>query len=338
VLCPDIIAQLGILWQYHFEPQPNFWPPNFETLMSAPFVTLVEVGPRDGLQNEKVAFSTATKLEFIQRLVSAGIRRMEATSFVNPQRVPQMADAEAVMAGVPRGSDTSYIGLVLNRRGFDRAVEAGCDEVGFVVVASDTFSKRNQGMSTAEGIALWHEISRAAVERGIKASVMISAACGCPFEGAVPVSRILEIAAEVVKSPSVDLAIADTIGVGVPPQVTAIVEGLRPMVKDTPIRAHFHNTRNTAIANIAAAVQAGATIIDASTGGIGGCPFAPKATGNVATEDVLYLLHHMGIETGISLDGIIETAKWIEGQLGRPTPGMVSKAGDFLVAPVRDAA
>lgn len=301
-------------------------------------VTLVEVGPRDGLQNEKVAFSTATKLEFIQRVVDAGTRRLEVTSFVNPQRVPQMADAEAVMAGIPRGTGASYIGLVLNRRGFDRAVAAGCDEVGFVILASDTFSRRNQGTGTADGILLWHEISRAAAEQGIKASVMISAVCGCPFEGAVPVSRILEIAAEAVKSPSIELAIADTIGVGVPTQVTAIVEGLLPLVKDTPIRAHFHNTRNTAIANIAAAVQAGATIIDASTGGIGGCPFAPKATGNVATEDVLYLLQHMGIETGMSLERVIETAGWLENQLGRPVPGMVSKAGDFPASPMQDAA
>ncbi len=306
--------------------------------MTPPFVTLVEVGPRDGLQNEKVAFSTAMKLEFVQRVVDAGTHRLEVASFVNPQRVPQMADAEAVMAGVPRGMGASYIGLVLNQRGFERAVAAGCDEVGFVILASDTFSRRNQGTGTAESILLWHEISRLAAERGIKASVMISAACGCPFEGAVPVSRILEIAAEVVKSPSIDLAIADTIGVGVPTQVTAIVEGLRPLAKDTPIRAHFHNTRNTAIANIAAAVQAGATIIDASTGGIGGCPFAPKATGNVATEDVLYLLQHMGIETGMSLERVIETAGWLENQLGRPVPGMVSKAGDFPASPMQNAA
>ncbi len=301
-------------------------------------VTLVEVGPRDGLQNEKVALSTAIKLEFIQRVIAAGTRRLEVTSFVNPQRVPQMADAEAVMAGVPRGTAASYIGLVLNQRGFERAVAAGCDEVGFVILASDTFSRRNQGMGTADGILLWHEISRAAAERGINASVMISAACGCPFEGAVPVSRILEIAAEVVKSPSIELAIADTIGVGVPTQVTAIIEGVQPLAKDIPIRAHFHNTRNTAIANIAAAVQAGATVIDASTGGIGGCPFAPKATGNVATEDVLYLLQHMGIETGMSLECVIETAGWLENQLGRPVPGMVSKAGDFPASSMQDAA
>ena len=301
-------------------------------------VTLVDVGPRDGLQNERVSFSTETKLEFIRRLVEAGITRMEATSFVNPERVPQMADAEAVMAGVPRGNGVSYIGLVLNKRGFERAVAAGCDEVGFVIVASDTFSRRNQGMSTADGIRLWHEIAAEAAGRGVKASVMISAACGCPFEGNMPVSRVLEIAAEVAKSPSVELALADTIGVGVPTQVKALVEGVRPLAGDRPIRVHVHNTRNTAIANIVAAVEAGATIIDASTGGIGGCPFAPKATGNVATEDALYLLHHMGIKTGVSLEGVIETARWIEGQLGRPVPGLVSKAGDFPPTSIRNAA
>ncbi len=297
--------------------------------MRAKFVTLVEVGPRDGLQNESVPFSTDAKVEFITRSIDAGIRRIEVTSFVNPQRVPQMADAEAVMAALPRDRGASYIGLVLNRRGFDRAVAAGCNEVGLAVVASDTFSRRNQGMGTEDAIKLWHEIAHEAAARNIKASVMISAAFGCPFEGEVPVSRVLEIAAGIAKSPSVDIAIADTIGVGVPNQVTAIIDGLRPIAKDTPIRVHFHNTRNTAIANIYAAVEAGATIVDASTGGIGGCPFAPRATGNVATEDVLYLLHHMGIETGISLAGVISNAQWVEQQLGRSVPGMVSKAGDF---------
>jgi hydroxymethylglutaryl-CoA lyase len=300
-------------------------------------VTLVEVGPRDGLQNEKVTLSTEQKVEFIKQALDAGLRRMEVASFVNPTKVPQMADAEAVLSTAPRGRGESYIGLVLNRRGFDRAIAAGCDEVGFVVVASDTFSRRNQGMGTEDGIQLWHEISRESAERGIKASVMISAACGCPFEGDVPVSRVLDIAVEIAKSPSVDLAIADTIGVGVPSQVKAIVDGLIPIARDTPIRVHFHNTRNTAIANIYAAVEAGATIIDASIGGIGGCPFAPNATGNGATEDVIYLLTHMGIETGVSLEGIISTAHWIEKQLGRAVPGMVSKAGDFQVSALRAA-
>ncbi len=299
--------------------------------MKPKFVTLVDVGPRDGLQNERVLLSTDQKVEYVNRLADAGIRRMEATSFVHPKKVPQMADAEAVMAAVPRNRGVSYIGLVLNRRGFDRAIAAGCDEVGIAVIASETFSQRNQGMSTAEAIALWHEISAEAKERGIKASVMISAAFGCPFEGEVPVSRVLEIAAEVAKSPSIDLAVADTIGVAVPSQVEAIMAGLRPIAKDTPIRVHFHNTRNTAIANICTSIENGATIVDASTGGIGGCPFAPNATGNVATEDVVYLLNHMGIETGVSLDALIDTANWVEQQLGRPVPSMLAKAGDFRV-------
>ncbi|HLG87185.1 MAG TPA: hydroxymethylglutaryl-CoA lyase [Alphaproteobacteria bacterium] len=306
--------------------------------MAPQSVTLVEVGLRDGLQNERVVFSTNAKIEFARRLAASGVRRMEATSFVNPARVPQMADAEALMANLPRGHGVSYIGLVLNQRGFERAVAAGCDEIGFVIVASDSFSRRNQGMGTSEGLALWHLIAAEAADRGIKASVMISAACGCPFEGRVPVARVLELAAEVVKSPAIELAIADTIGVGVPTQVTAIVEGARRLAEDRPIRVHFHNTRNTAIANIAAAIAAGASIVDASAGGIGGCPFAPRATGNVATEDVLYMLHHMGIETGVSLAGAIETARWLEEQLGRPVPGLVSKAGDFPAEPARDAA
>jgi hydroxymethylglutaryl-CoA lyase len=306
--------------------------------MAPQSVTLVEVGLRDGLQNERVVFSTVAKIEFARRLAASGIRRMEATSFVNPARVPQMADAEALMAGLPRGSGVSYIGLVLNQRGFERAVAAGCDEIGFVIVASETFSRRNQGMGTSEGLALWRRIAAEAAERGVKASVMISAACGCPFEGEIPVARVLELAAEAVKSPSTELAIADTIGAGVPTQVTALVEGSRRLAGDRPIRVHFHNTRNTAIANIAAAVAAGASIVDASAGGIGGCPFAPRATGNVATEDVLYLLHRMGIETAVSLAAAIDTAHWIEEQLGRPVPGLLSKAGDFPVAPARDAA
>jgi len=292
-------------------------------------VTLVEVGPRDGLQNEPVALPTSAKVEFVQRVVASGIRRVEVASFVNPARVPQMADAEAVIAALPRQSAASFIGLVLNQRGFERAVSAGCDEIGFVVVASETFSRRNQGMGTDDAIHLWHDIAAEAARRDVKASIMISAVCGCPFEGEVPTARVLEIAEKVMGPPMVELAIADTIGAGVPSQVSAILAGLRPIVGELPLRAHFHNTRNTAIANICAAIANGATIIDASTGGIGGCPFAPRATGNVATEDVLYLLNHMGVETGVSLETVIETAHWIEGQLGKPTPGMVSRAGDF---------
>jgi len=296
------------------------------------FVTLVEVGPRDGLQNEPTILPTEAKVAFINRALDAGIRHIEAVSFVNPKKVPQMADAEAVMAGVPRDRGAVYCGLVLNRRGFDRAVAAGCDEVLYVTSSTDSFSQRNQGMTVADAIAGWHEVAQLAAERGMRASVSISNAFGCPFEGRVPIARIAEIAAELVKSPVGDLTIPDTIGVAVPPQVTAMWTALRPVVGGVSLRAHFHNTRNTAIANVHAAVEAGATVVDASIGGIGGCPFAPRATGNVATEDVLYLLDEMGIETGVSLQRLIDTAKWLEPQLGHTLPGMVSRAGGFPAA------
>ena len=295
------------------------------------FVRLVEVGPRDGLQNEPTILPTEAKIAFIKRALDAGLTHIEAVSFVNPKKVPQMADADAVMAGVPRDRGAVYCGLVLNRRGFDRAVEAKCDEILFVTSSTDSFSLRNQGMPVADAIAAWHEIAHAAAEIGMRASVSISNAFGCPFEGRVPVSRVVEIAAELVKVPIGDLTIPDTIGVAVPPQVTAMWNALRPVAKDVPLRAHFHNTRNTAIANVYAAVEAGASVVDASIGGIGGCPFAPRATGNVATEDVLYLLDEMGIETGISLDGLIDTARWLEPQLGHTLAGMVSRAGGFPV-------
>ncbi len=293
------------------------------------FVTLVEVGPRDGLQNEPTILSTEAKLGFIDRALQAGIRHIEAVSFVNPKKVPQMADAEAVMAAVPRNRGAVYSGLVLNRRGFDRAVAAGCDEILYVTSSTESFSRRNQGMSRADAIAGWHDIAREAAERGIRASVSISNAFGCPFEGRVPIAAIVDMAAELVKSPTADLTIPDTIGVAVPPQVTQMWAALKPVVGDVSLRAHFHNTRNTAIANVHAAVAAGARVVDASIGGIGGCPFAPRATGNVATEDVLYLLGEMGIETGISLDGVIAAAHWLEPLLGHTLPGMVSRAGGF---------
>lgn len=301
-------------------------------------IQLVEVGARDGLQNEKVPVSTAAKLVFINRMIDAGIRRLEATSFVNPKLVPQMADASEVMAGVPRDRGVSFIGLVLNKKGFDRAVEAKVDEVGCVVVASDTFGQKNQGQTIEDSIRVWHELSRAAKERGVKASLTISAAFGCPFEGEVPLSRVRDIVEACMKSPGVDLAVADTIGVGVPSQVTEMLRTIKPLAGDVPLRVHFHNTRNTGIANVAAAVAEGVTYVDASIGGIGGCPFAPRATGNVASEDVLYMLSRMGIDLGIDLDKVIEAANWIETQLGKTVPGMVSKAGGFPSSVQQDCA
>ena len=302
--------------------------------MSLP-LEIVEVGPRDGLQSEPDVLATPLKLELISRLVDAGVRRVEVASFVNPKRVPQMADAEAVMAGLPKRPDVQYVGLVLNRRGFDRALAAGCTEIGMVTAATDTFAQRNQGASIEETIAAWEEIAPLARAAGIRAQVTISVSFGCPFEGEVAPARVIEIARRLAASKPVEIAIADTIGVAVPTQVTALVEQLLPALSGVPLRCHFHNTRNTAVANAYAAVMAGVHTLDSSVGGIGGCPFAPNATGNVATEDLLYMLSRSGFETGIDLGRLIETARWLQEQRGKPVPSMVSKAGGF---PKRSAA
>lgn len=292
-------------------------------------VEILEVGPRDGLQNEPGVVPTATKIELIERMIAAGLRRIEVASFVNPARVPQMADAEEVLRTLPRRVGVSYVGLVLNRRGFDRAVAAGCDEIGMAVVASDTFNRRNQGASTAESITAWHDIAAAARAAGIRAQVTISAVCGCPFEGEVPSARVVDIARQVAESAPCEIALADTIGVGVPAQVTDLVHEVRAAVPSIPLRGHFHNTRNTGLANAYAAVEAGIRVLDASLGGIGGCPFAPAATGNIPTEDLVYMLHRSGFETGVSLEKLIDASGWLQERLGRPVPGMLVKAGGF---------
>jgi hydroxymethylglutaryl-CoA lyase len=293
-------------------------------------VDVVEVGPRDGLQSEPGVVPTAAKIEFIQRALAAGIRRVEVTSFVNPKKVPQMADAEDVLRalGAPPAG-VHFIGLVLNRRGFERAVAAGCNEVGMAVVASDTFNRRNQGVATAESIAVWLDIAREAERAGVRAQVTVSAVFGCPFEGEIAVDRVVEVVQRVAEARPFEIALADTIGVGVPTQVGELVARVREAVPGIPLRCHFHNTRNTGFANVYAALQAGVRTFDASLGGIGGCPFAPAATGNIATEDLLYLLHRAGYATGVSLDAAIETAKWLQEQLGRTVPGMLAKAGGF---------
>jgi hydroxymethylglutaryl-CoA lyase len=292
-------------------------------------IEIVEVGPRDGLQNEPGVLETATKVEFIQKAVAAGLRRLEVASFVNPKRVPQMADAEAVLANLPRLPDVCYTGLVLNRRGFERAVAAGCQEIGMVVVASDTFNQRNQGVSTAESLAAWLEIAQAARAAGVRAQVTVSAAFGCPFEGEVPPARVVELVERCAAAEPYEIAIADTIGVGVPSQVTELVGRIRAVLPDLRLRGHFHNTRNTGLANAYAAVEAGIDTLDASLGGIGGCPFAPTATGNIPTEDLVYMLERMGVETGTRLDALIATARWLQDRLGRTVPGLLAKAGGF---------
>ena len=292
-------------------------------------IEIVEVGPRDGLQNEAAAVTTEVKLEFIRRAVDAGLRRVEVASFVNPRRVPQMADAEAIFAALPRREDVVYVGLVLNRAGFDRAAAAGCREIGMVVFTTDEFNRRNQGVTSAESIRAWREISAAARAAGIRAQVTISAAFGCPFEGEVPARRVVDIARELAEAAPFEIAIADTIGVGVPGQVTEIFARVAEAAPGIALRGHFHNTRNTGLANAYAAVMAGAATLDASLGGLGGCPFAPAATGNIPTEDLVYMLDRMGIATGVNLARAIDTARWIERHVGHAVPGMLVKAGGF---------
>ncbi len=259
-----------------------------------------------------------------------GARRMEVTSFVNPRKVPQLADAEELCAQLPERNDVTYIGLVLNQRGAERAIATGrIDELGAVCVASDTFAMRNQGQTSDESVAVAIEAMDLARQAGRTGQITIAVAFGCPFEGEVPLERIIDIARRCAGSGAREIALADTIGVAVPAQVAEAVARVREAVAPLPVRIHLHNTRNTGIANVWAAVEAGASTVDASLGGLGGCPFAPGAAGNVPTEDVVYLLERSGIATGIDLPRAVSTVEWLSTVMGRPLPGMVSKAPPF---------
>ena len=293
-------------------------------------VEMVEVGPRDGLQNEAAIVPTVDKLMLICRAIDYGVRRIEVTSFVNPMKVPQLADAEELVAMLPERGDVTYVGLVLNRRGAERALATGrIDELGAVCVTSDSFGMRNQGQSSDESLVTAMEIVALAKAAGRSGQITIATAFGCPFEGRVSIDRVVEMAKRAADAAPREIALADTIGVGVPTQVSELVGRVREAVGDLPVRVHFHNTRGTGIANVWAAVNEGAATVDASLGGLGGCPFAPGAAGNVATEDVVYLLERSGIETGVMLPQVIEAAGWLTGVMGRPLPAMVSKAPAF---------
>lgn len=292
-------------------------------------VEIVDVGPRDGIQSQPILLDTETKLEFIGRLIEAGAKRIEVVSFVNPKRVPQMSDADEIVARLPRRDDVKFIGLVLNRRGYERAAASGIDQINCTTVASETFCQRNQGASIDDMTRTIAAIVREARAANLFCGVTIGASFGCPFEGEVDPRRVATMAQQFADLGVDEIALADTIGVAVPSDVGRLLDLVSPVVADIPLRVHFHNTRNTGIANVYAAIQGGVRIIDASCGGVGGCPFAPGATGNVATEDILYLLHRMGFATGISIQKIIETAKWLEGPLGAVMPAMVSRAGVF---------
>ena len=290
-------------------------------------VEIVDVGPRDGLQNEDKTLSPEVRAELCDRLAAAGVPRVEAASFVNPKRVPQMAGAEEVLARIERRPGTAYAGLVLNERGYERAIEAGVDEVRYAFPVTETFAKRNQNTTVADATYLSGRLTERARLDGVRVSITLSAAFGCPFEGRVDPGHVLELAGKVAASGPDELVLADTIGVGVPSQVRELVGGV--LGHGITVGCHFHDTRNTGIANAAAAVEAGATVLDASVGGTGGCPFAPRATGNIATEDLVYLLHGMGHETGIDLAELIGVAGWLAGLLGKELPGQVHKAGVF---------
>ena len=293
-------------------------------------VTVCDVAPRDGLQNDASVLEPRIRAELVDRLAAAGLPRIETVSFVNPARIPQMAGAEEVVQGIEREPGAVYAGLALNEKGYDRLQASGLDEVHYAFAATETFNRRNQNASVEESVETAKRIVERAHADGIRATATIGVSFGCPFEGAVDPEHVLGIARELVAAGFDEVVFADTIGVGVPRQVRQLVGAGTGL--GVPVGAHLHNTRNTGFANALAALEAGATVLDASVGGIGGCPFAPRATGNICTEDLVYLLHGEGVETGIDLDALIALAEWLEGVLGRQLPGQVYRAGAF--APV----
>jgi hydroxymethylglutaryl-CoA lyase len=298
--------------------------------MSASSIEFVEVGPRDGLQNEKALVATADKIALIERAIDAGARRIEVTSFVNPKKVPQMADADAVCAALPQRDDVTYIGLVMNLRGAERAIATGrINQIGAVVVSTDRFAMANQGQTSAESVVVAKEIISRAKAEGLSAQATIAASFGCPFEGEVAEDQVVVIARQLAEAGPVEIALADTIGVADPAHVARLVGKVTAAVHPLPVRVHFHNTRGTGLANVWSAVAAGASVVDAALGGLGGCPFAPGAAGNVASEDVVYMLGRAGIATGMDLGKLVESSQWLGQIMNRKLPGMVAQAPLF---------
>jgi hydroxymethylglutaryl-CoA lyase len=292
-------------------------------------VEIVDVGPRDGLQNEQKLVSTADKVELVRRLVAAGVRRLEVASFVNPRRVPQMADAEDVIAQLGALEGVTRIGLVMNERGAERAIACGIDQLGAVAIASDEFGVRNQGQDSAQSMDVAERIIAMGQAAGRSAQVTIAAAFGCPVSGEVAPDHVIAMARRLAGANPAEIVLADTIGVAGPSEVARLVKAVSAVIAPIPVRVHFHNTRNTGVANVWAAVEAGARIVDASIGGLGGCPFAPGAAGNVATEDVAYMLGRCGVETGLDLEALIATTHWLGGAMGRDMPSALGRAGNF---------
>ena len=291
---------------------------------------ICEVGPRDGLQSEPRVWSAQERIDLINQLSETGVARIEAVSFVHPKRVPQMAEAETVMSGINRKDGVTYAGLALNARGVNRAIKAGVDEVRYVVVASDTFNQRNQGVSVDDTMSGYAEIAGKVTHSGLKLTGVVGAAFGCPFEGGVDPAQVTSLVKRLVNGGATEIALADTIGAAVPTQITDMLGRVRDVLgAGIGLGLHLHNTRNTGFANAAAAAMAGIDFLDASVGGIGGCPFAPRATGNIATEDLCYMLRNMGFNTGVDVAKLIGVSEWVETYFEAPLPGQIMKAGLF---------
>ena len=288
--------------------------------------TICDVGPRDGLQNEPDVLAPAVRAELCNRLAAAGLPRVEAVSFVRPDLVPQMAGAEEVAAALERRDGVEWAGLVLNERGYDRLVETGLDRVNCGLAATDSFNRRNANMSLEDAGA---RVSALLAASAPPATATVSVAFGCPFEGRVDPGHVADLCERLAAAGAAELVLADTIGVATPTRVRRLVERISVLGRDVDVGVHLHNTRNTGFANAVAALEAGATVFDASIAGLGGCPFAPRATGNVATEDLVYLLEGEGVETGIDLEALIGVSRWLEELLGRPLEGQVYRAGTF---------
>jgi hydroxymethylglutaryl-CoA lyase/(R)-citramalyl-CoA lyase len=295
-------------------------------------VTLCDVGPRDGLQNDDVTLPPAARAELSVRLADAGLPRVEVASFVHPRLVPQMAGAEDVFAALEPRSGTTYAALVLNRRGLERALAAGAREIHTSYGVTDSFNRRNQNASAEESAAATAEMIATAHEAGRTITATLSVAFGCPFEGRVDPGVVIEHVRRLAAAGADEIMLADTIGVGVPAQVRRLLPAALEASPGTPVGLHLHNTRNTGYANADAGLEHGATIFDASVGGLGGCPFAPNATGNIATEDLVYLLDGEGVETGVDLEALIGVSEWLGAALGRSLPGLLHRAGPFPAA------
>jgi isopropylmalate/homocitrate/citramalate synthase len=289
-------------------------------------VTIVEVGPRDGLQNEPVGLDTAAKVAFIERLADAGLPVVEITAFVNPARVPQMADAAAVAAAITRRPGTRYTALVPNRRGLDAAIAAGLDEVAIFAATSDTFSRRNINQDVETSLAAYAALTRDALDAGVRVRGYLSTAFGCPFEGAVAPERVADLAGHLADMGVYEVAVSDTTGIAHPGQVEPVVTAVAARIGLERVALHLHDTRGTALANVLVALACGVTTFDASAGGLGGCPFAPGAAGNLATEDLVYALEGLGVRTGVSLAGVLEASRQVEPAIGHPLPSRYYRA------------